>query len=124
MTQIKGDLVNRVKRLPKPTSAAEALQPLFEAVSNSIHAIDDRFGVKANESGEIKISITGLRKPEKLEITVADNGIGLDSQRFEAFCTTDTSFKIARGGKGIGRLLWLDAFEKVSVNSIYVADGE
>ena len=31
MTSLRGDVVNRVRRLPKPTRAAEALLPLFEA---------------------------------------------------------------------------------------------
>jgi len=33
-----------VKRLPKPSLAAEALQPVFEAISNSLHAIEGAFG--------------------------------------------------------------------------------
>ena len=32
MTSMQGDAVNRVKRLPKPSSAAEALQPVHEAI--------------------------------------------------------------------------------------------
>jgi hypothetical protein len=59
-----------------------------------------------------------------LEIVVADNGIGFDSRRYDAFCTTDTDHKISRGGKGIGRLLWLDAFEAVSVDSIFREDED
>lgn len=31
MPSLTGDIINRVRRLPKPTSAAEALQPMFEA---------------------------------------------------------------------------------------------
>ena len=56
-------------------------------------------------------------------MTVSDNGVGLQPSRFEAFCTTDTDYKIERGGKGVGRLLWLDAFERINVVSIYEHEG-
>jgi hypothetical protein len=55
---------------------------------------------------------------------VSDNGIGLSNDRFIAFCTTDTDFKIQRGGKGVGRLLWLDAFERIEIKSIYKQGDE
>ncbi|WP_373090005.1 ATP-binding protein [Sneathiella sp.] len=120
MTSMQGDIVNRVKRLPKPSLAAEALQPVFEAVSNSLHAIEDAFGDALYQSqGSIAVTIRNLRSPDEIEIIVDDNGIGLEPPRFKAFCTTDTDYKIERGGKGVGRLLWLDAFEKIKVVSVY-----
>lgn len=124
MTSMKGDIVNRVRRLPKPTQASEALQPLFEAVSNALHAVEDRYGENYQKAGRIQVTIRNLKDRQKMEITVDDNGIGLDDRRFEAFCTTDTDHKLERGGKGVGRLLWLDAFERISVKSIFEQDGK
>jgi len=49
MPSLKTNLVKRIDRLPKPTNAADAMQPLFEAVSNSIHSTQDRF--KENVAG-------------------------------------------------------------------------
>lgn len=124
MTSMQGDIVNRVKRLPKPSQAAEALQPVFEAVSNSLHAIEDAFGPDAYQAqGLVTVTIRSPRNPDDVEIIVDDNGIGLETPRFTAFCTTDTDYKMARGGKGVGRLLWLDAFERISVVSIF-REGE
>lgn len=123
MTSMRGDIVNRVKRLPKPSLAAEALQPVFEAVSNSLHAVEDAFGDQYQQQGKITVTITNPRSPDDIEITVDDNGVGLEPARFEAFCTTDTDYKISRGGKGVGRLLWLDAFDSVKVVSIYREQG-
>lgn len=124
MTSMQGDIVNRVKRLPKPSQAAEALQPVFEAVSNSLHAIEDAFGPDAYQArGLVTVTIRSPRNPDNVEIIVDDNGIGLETPRFTAFCTTDTDYKMARGGKGVGRLLWLDAFERISVVSVY-REGE
>jgi hypothetical protein len=123
MTSMVGDIVNRVRRLPKPSNSATALQPLFEAVSNSLHAIEDRFREDAIAKGRVNIDIANLGDHHKLKIVISDNGIGIDDNRFKAFCTTDTDFKGA-AGKGIGRLLWLDAFELIEVASVYRHEGE
>ncbi|MEO9824382.1 MAG: ATP-binding protein [Paracoccaceae bacterium] len=114
MVSLRGDIVNRIRRLPKPTSSSEALQPIFEAVSNAIHAVDD-----VERSGNIEINIETETESSKFRATISDDGIGLNGERFNAFLTTDTGFKISRGGKGVGRLLWLDAFQTVRVSSIF-----
>lgn len=120
MTSLVGDILNRVKRLPKPTSATEALQPIFEAVSNAIHAVDDRFQSLAAQNGQITVEVDNIGDPDQLAVSVSDNGVGLDADRFLAFKTTDTDFKMERGGKGVGRLLWLDGFENISVESTFI----
>jgi anti-sigma regulatory factor (Ser/Thr protein kinase) len=124
MTSLSGNIINRVRRLPKPTNAAEALQPLFEAVSNGMHAVEDANSLETAAVGRINITIENARSPSDLTITVSDTGVGLDAERFEAFRTTDTDFKIKRGGKGIGRLLWLDAFDHVKIASIFRQSGK
>ncbi|WP_412057122.1 ATP-binding protein [Bartonella sp. DGB2] len=119
MASMQADIVNRIMRLPKPYSSQLALQPLFEAVSNSLHAIEDGFDQDSIERGKITVNIQGLKSQADIIIEVIDNGIGLDESHFLAFCTTDTGYKLERGGKGVGRLLWLDAFNNISVTSIY-----
>lgn len=119
LANMTGDIVNRIKRLPKPASTSQALQPIFEAVSNSIHAITDLYGEESSTKGKIKIEVTNLGNPDDTTIEIDDNGIGLEEKRFEAFKTTDTAFKISRGGKGVGRLLWLDAFSEIYIESVY-----
>lgn len=116
------NIENRVRKLPKPSNATQGLQPLFEAVSNAVFAIEDRFDDKV-ALGRVKITISNLSDPQTIEITITDNGIGLDSARYEAFCEIDTDFKRKRGGKGVGRLFWLDAFAEIAVESVY-ADGD
>lgn len=123
MTSMQGDIVNRVRRLPKPSNAAEALQPLFEAVSNSLHAIEDLFGEQSRAKGQVTVTFKSARDPANIVITIDDNGSGLGEKRFKAFCTTDTDHKIQRGGKGVGRLLWLDAFEHIKVASTFQGEG-
>ncbi|PIT01007.1 hypothetical protein TSA1_09750 [Bradyrhizobium nitroreducens] len=118
MPTLTPNIENRVRKLAKPSNAAQGLQPLFEAVSNSVYAVEDRFEKEVGK-GKISISVTSLSSPDKIEIVVSDNGIGLDTNRYEAFCTIDTDFKRAKGGKGVGRLFWLDAFKEIIVESVY-----
>ena len=37
----------------------------------------------------------------------------------KSFLTLDSDYKADKGGRGVGRLLWLKAFRKVNVSSIY-----
>ncbi|NKL38854.1 hypothetical protein GFL49_35195 [Rhizobium leguminosarum bv. viciae] len=120
MPTLAPNVINRVDKLPKPSNTAQAMQPLFEAVSNAIFAIEDVQKSHPDYQGIVDIYVTGLRDPDKLEIEVIDNGIGLDRTRYEAFCQLDTDFKKERGGKGVGRLFWLDSFTDVRVESKYL----
>ncbi len=118
MPTLTQNIENRVRKLPKPSNATQGLQPLFEAVSNSIYAIEDLLGADAAR-GKISIRVKSLSDPDKIEIVVTDAGIGLDEKRYDAFCEIDTDFKRAKGGKGVGRLFWLDAFKSIVIESIY-----
>jgi len=119
MTSLLMDIVKRVERLPKPYNASEAMQPLFEAISNSIHATQEKFGAKVNSLGRIYVEVKTDRAKSGVGATVSDNGLGLDKKNYDAFLTTDTDNKIEIGGKGVGRLLWLDCFEHIHIESIY-----
>ena len=127
------NLSGRVRNTPLPL--ANALLPLYEAVINSIHAIDDR-GLSTNE-GQIQIEILrklreaeldfgdGKKKrgPDSLEeiigFRITDNGVGFTDDNMKSFETLDSEHKAARGGRGIGRLLWLKAFKRVTVESVF-----
>ncbi len=119
MPSLRPNLVKRIERLPKPSNATMALQPLFEAISNAIHSTQTKFGENSPRDGMVTVTISTSRDKEKVWATVEDNGHGLDSKNWEAFKTTDTDNKIAIGGKGVGRLMWLDCFERISVISVY-----
>lgn len=124
MASMSENLPNRVRKLTKPGNAAQALQPFFEVVSNAFMAIDDRREAEGNKRvGSVQVNIAALGQDD-MTIVVRDGGIGLDDARFEAFCTLDTDFKDLRGGKGVGRLFWLDAFRSISVSSRYRVGAE
>ena len=103
-----------------PASAVNALIPLFEAVSNALHAVDTRWGDRAAEVGQVRIHI--LRRESDADAAVigfrvSDNGVGLTEANWKSFRTSDSSFKVSRGGKGVGRLSWLKAFRGCRVVS-------
>lgn len=131
-TYLKG----RLRNTPLPRS--HGLLPLFEAVVNAIQAIAAR-GLSPSE-GEIKIEIVrssqqalsldgaarrGATPQEPITaFRVTDNGCGFDDENLRSFETLDSDFKASEGCRGVGRLLWLKAFEAVQVSSDFHHDGE
>lgn len=83
------------------------VQVLFEALANSLDA-------GASEI-DVRISIDSFSLPETLKFTITDNGTGFDDESFERFSRLlkprDT------GHKGLGRLVYLNYFGRVDVES-------
>ena len=111
---------------------SKALWPLFEAVVNSIQAIEDspnRNNGKIYISAQREISYNGIlgSNREILErfesFSITDNGIGLDEQNYKSFNTAYSTLKAKKGCKGIGRFLWLKAFKEVTLESNYFENG-
>src|SRR5712691_11108698 len=114
------DLPGRIKHTPLLHS--DALLPVFEAVINSIHAINE---LDSHPNGTIRVSIVRDQSQPSLSFdkatksalqhirsfAVSDDGIGFTDMHFRSFCTADTQEKASLGGKGIGRFLWLKAFD-------------
>jgi hypothetical protein len=119
VTSLRPNLVKRIERLPKPTNVAGALQPLFEAVSNAVHSTQARFLDNVARDGRVIVTVSTDRKKDDVWATVEDNGLGLDENNWDAFTTTDTDNKMQIGGKGVGRLLWLDCFEHIEISSVF-----
>lgn len=120
------DMKGRVRNVGLPPSPANSLLPLFEAVSNSIHAIEMRFGSDATKNGKITIEIIrrdGKATSHPMGFKVTDNGIGLNSENWKSFRTSDSELKIQRGGKGVGRLAWLKALNNCHISSTFIEDG-
>lgn len=124
MPDLSVNLKGRIKNLSLP--ASRPLAPLFEAIVNALHAIKSA----APASG--RVDITVLREDAQAAadlgdghvgpvtgFIVTDNGIGFDGDNYQSFLTSDSTFKESIGGKGVGRLLWLKAFESVFVDSCY-----
>jgi hypothetical protein len=115
-------------------SAGNGMLPLFEAVANSIHAIEDAslpptegyISVKIIRDGQVRIDFDKERKrcgPEAkgniVGFSITDNGIGFTDENMESFLTLDSEHKANRGGRGVGRLMWLKAFDRARIQSVY-----
>ncbi len=119
------DLVGRINNINTPQS--KPLLPLFEAIVNSIYAIDEN-GIQngkidiyiERDNGQLEAPLEGQdsTKPIKSFI-VEDNGIGFNDDNFKSFQTSDSTINARRGAKGIGRFHWLNAFNKVQIESIF-----
>lgn len=114
---------------------SEALTPVFEAIVNSIQAIEER---GSTEKGKIIVKIIREKtsqkpliaeegkteEPKIKQFEIQDDGIGFDDNNFKSFKISDSTYKKKKGGKGIGRFSWLKAFDKIEIESIYSNNGD
>jgi len=125
---INTSLTGRLRNTSLPKS--HALLPLFEAVVNAIQAIDEVHD--GMDAAAVEIEILRAEQPPLpgadhefgtpalapiVGFEVRDNGEGFHDSNFDSFQTLDSEYKAAHGGRGVGRLLWLKAFERVEVAS-------
>jgi hypothetical protein len=124
-------LVGRVRNTSLPKS--QSLLPLLEAVVNGLQAIDARFGADVGQ-GRLRVTIKRSGQdefdfssagPSRLALrpivgfVVEDNGVGFTPDNMSSFETLDSDYKAEMGCRGIGRLLWLKAFDRILVRSAY-----
>lgn len=121
------NLQGRINNFHLPKN--QPLIPLFEAIVNSIHAInerkkqDNKFNtdyIKINIIRSEQMSFEGFGDiPSICSFEIIDNGIGFNEANFNSFMESDSTYKADLGGKGVGRFSWLIAFEKAEIESIY-----
>ncbi|WP_216593439.1 hypothetical protein [Paracoccus sanguinis] len=119
-------------------AASKGMIPLYEAVVNSIQAIEDDAAAGAQPIRSHKITVRVIRSLQtslQLEgkgsareritgFEVTDDGIGFTEDNWKSFRTLDSLWKAQRGCRGIGRLMWLKAFKQVRVDSVFAEDSE
>ncbi|MBT0378424.1 ATP-binding protein [Morganella morganii] len=123
-TNLKGRLRNT--SLPK----SHGLMPVFEAVVNSIHSIEEKGNsdngkvvLRINRATQESLDFDAKSLPPIMGFTITDNGCGFDETNFKSFETLDSDHKIDKGCRGVGRLMWLKVFDLVEVESHFV-DGD
>lgn len=120
----KEDLGGRIQNLALAPSYENTLIPVFEAIMNSIHAVQDRFGDDWVAKGHIRVEVLRDDHGGPLSFSIKDNGIGLNDTNLSSFRTYDSRHKLEKGGKGVGRLTWLKVFERAEIVSVFKRDGE
>lgn len=124
------DIVGRIRNLQLPVT--QPLIPLFECLVNSIEAIEDsgisdgridvyleREARQIELAGNEEAALAAIR-----DITVVDNGSGFNDINVRAFFLSDSTRKVARGNKGIGRFTWLKVFHEAAIDSTYSQDDD
>lgn len=126
----KVDLIGRVSKMK--ITKNEVLLPLYEAVVNSFQSIEE----SGKSDGEIRIKVLRDVSQDVFEnkdrgesypiegFIVEDNGAGFNDKNFNSFLTSDSTYKKDKGGKGIGRFIWLKTFDNVNIRSIYDEGGK
>src|SRR5262249_16615399 len=125
---INASLTGRLRNTKLPKS--NALLPLFEAVVNAIQAVDEAHAADMHSTRtEIRIlrgqqeafNFGNERQLEPITgFVVSDNGEGFHDQNMKSFELLDSEYRADIGCRGVGRLLWLKAFDKVEVASRYL----
>ena len=123
-TNLKGRLRNT--SLPK----SHGLMPVFEAVVNSIHSIEEmdnasegKIVLRINRASQGSLDLDTKSQPPIVGFTITDNGCGFDEANFKSFKTLDSDHKIDKGCRGVGRLMWLKVFALVEVESHFFDVG-
>lgn len=129
------NLRGRVKNFQLNVNQHSSHFPILEAIINSIQAIHDKIRRENLTTYQGSIVVQFVREPDLLKDTnskalsrierviITDNGIGFDEENFKAFMQTDTDHKSELGGKGVGRLALLKAFNEVNVESSFLSDN-
>jgi hypothetical protein len=124
LANIKG-LVDRLE-----LSQAKAMMPLFEAISNSIDAIQEHGDGFKGHSIQIRLipthDLVHQGGDEVLVLDgfdISDDGIGFDDENIASFQEAHTLSKVKVGGKGVGRFTFLKVFSKVHIRSVFQRQG-
>lgn len=123
--QITADISGIIRELNIPITGV--MYPFYEAVVNSIQAIQERNGIPMSQ-GKIVITIERDKSQQQLfeelseypikSITIKDNGIGFNQDNLESFGKAHTTKKAKLGGKGLGRFAMLSVFKSLQVTSV------
>lgn len=120
---MKASIAGRVRNTNLPK--AKTLLPMFEAVINGFQGIEEfgagnhRIDIIAERQGDLDDAKSG-----KIEsFAISDTGIGFTDANYDSFNTVDSPYKASHGGKGLGRFLWLKAFQRVEIESHFRVSG-
>ena len=110
---VKANIKDIVANLGKDV---KFLQPLFEAIINSLEANAKKIRVTIQQDPTLFDDFTSIHS-----FSIEDDGEGFTQKNIEAFLTLWTDNKRQIGCKGSGRFTWLSVFNIIQVDS-FLAD--
>lgn len=117
---MKASVAGRVRNTVLPRT--RPLLPVFEAVINAFQAIEEtdrRNGHVIRIEGTRQRTLDDSPHAPFEAFSISDTGIGFTDGNYDSFNIVDSPYKAEHGGKGLGRFVWLKAFERVEVDSHY-----
>ena len=118
-TLVKPDMQAVLTRTYVSADPHGFLLPVLEAVSNSMHSIEARFGSESSMKGRIEIAFQNPCDPAKLVISITDNGVGLTDANYNSFKTPFSGYKLEKKGRGFGRFIAFKVFGRILYSSRY-----
>ena len=95
------------------------LQPLYEAITNSLEANATKIDVDIETE-----EIIGNEPPKVIGFTITDNGDGFTKGNIRSFLELWSDAKMELGCKGSGRITWLNVFERIEIISEIASEGQ
>ncbi len=130
---LRHSFTGRVRNFNLPPTASNCMMPVYEAVTNAVYAIQERFPESWVDDGKVTIEVLRAASAEVMEsggnapvlgFVITDNGIGLGDALFGHFRELDTEYRADKKGRGIGRLSWIKVFNTAKVSSVFERDGK
>src|SRR5579862_1901563 len=128
---LKASLEGRLRNTRLPV--ANSMGPVYETIVNAIQAVEHLLAqesaieLRIIREAEPMLPLKPRRGTPALEyitdFEIVDNGVGFTDPNMESFRTLDSLYKADLGGRGVGRLLWLKAFERARVSSRFVDEN-
>lgn len=95
------------------------MQPVYEAIVNSLEANATRINIEFFEDSQCVMN--GIA-PKINGFIIEDNGDGFTDENIKSFQTLWTTHKLKYGCKGSGRFTWLTVFKNIDIES-YISES-
>lgn len=118
-TLLKPDMLAVLSRTHLQVSLHGFLLPIFEAISNAMHSIEEAFldRARAEQEGIITVRFKNCTNPNKVIVSVSDTGTGLTEENYRSFKTPFSGYKLKQKGRGFGRFIAFKVFSRVIYQS-------
>lgn len=114
----KAEAIDYKGQLKKISKSKNKLQPLLEALTNSIEAIKLENNNQGTITIQLKFKNNLIVESELSEIIFIDNGIGFDDENFRRFKRLHDESKNFFN-HGSGRIQYIHFFDEINIESIY-----